>query len=648
MIICKNIKKSFNKLILFNNFSYTFNDSGLYILYGVSGSGKTTLMQIILGITSFDNGEIIINNKKYKNKVFFEDVQNNIAYISQDAYFINYLTIEENLKLQSNKSMNKIIEISKKFNLDRYLKKFPNELSGGEKQRFAIIGNLLQNKKIFFLDEPTASLDKENKKIFYDLINTLKKDCLIICASHDDSIFEYSQDIIDFNEIDKYNKNSKYLLNKKIAINNKDVKKNNSIFRLVKSLYKQIFRFEKKFICLYTFVFTVVLMLLFCCTNYEEKVIGSLVNNYNLKSTLILCSLDSKNYCEDILSNYSVSEVVYHYTRNLPVEDVKDGSSSYTEDFDFLILSLPYNKNNIFQISDMLLYGSYYDSTNQVILGYKKANELAASMNITVQSLVGTQIKLKLPDLEDTFKIVGIFKDLEKENDKNKTVLKSTLGQYNFNSYYYLNGKYLKKYLYDDVLGIDEKNNLHATSLTVYFKDTKSFLEFYYDYIDKDLIDSLIRIEDPVDNFVEYHKTNNLIKNICLVTSISFLVLGMIFYYQIHKTRIAHTEHNFSIFEYYGYKERDVKSATIIYFVSYIIFIVLLSILLSSCLSLIINKFLLSKNILPYSLLDINLKSIILVLIIVIIFSFIEGVMLNYFRKKKGWFYLIKEKSDLL
>ncbi len=645
MITCKNIKKKFNEFVLFNNFSYIFKNHGLYVLYGVSGSGKTTLLQMLLGIIDFDYGKIIFDNQEYEKKVSFAEIQDSVAYISQDSYFIDYLNIEENLKLQSGKNLEEIINVSKKFSLDSFLKKFPNQLSGGERQRFAIIGNILQNKKIFLLDEPTSSLDKNNKKIFYDLLFKLKNDCLIICASHDDSIFDYSDDIIDFNELNKYRKIPKYELMEKNEIKLEKKAKYNSVLVILKNLYKQIFRAEKKFVCLYLFIFTFTFILLFSCTNYEDKVIGSLVDNHNLKSILILCSLKSGDYCEDILSNYSVSEVVYHYTRNLPIEEEQEGGNNNIADFTFDILSLPYSKENMEKIDELLLYGTYYNAKNQVILGYDKAISLAEERNIMIQDLIGLDIELKLPDGSDTFEIVGIFKDLD---EKSNVFLRANLGQYDFKFYYFLNSWYLEKYLYDDVLGMDEKSELKATSLVVFFKDTESFLNFYYDYIDKDLSNSLLRIENPVDYFAEYYTVNQLIRGICFVTSICFFVLGMLFYYQIHKTRISHTEHNFSIFEYYGYKEKDVKTATILYFITYIMAIILFSSLIASCLSFIINEYILFKNILPYSLLVIDLSSIILVLSMGIIISFFEGILLNYSRRKKGWFYLIKEKSDLL
>lgn len=650
MIICKNIKKSYKDVIIFNGFSYSFNECGLYILYGVSGSGKTTLLQMLLGITSFDDGEIIYDSTKYNNKVSYSDIQDDIAYISQDSYFIDYLTMEENLLLQSSKNREQIIKIVKKFKMSKLLKKFPNQISGGERQRFSLIGNILKEKKIYFLDEPTSSLDKKNKILFYDMLKELQKDCLIICASHDKSIFDLPCEIIELNNLSKNKEKTNTIYNPKNYI--KKRKKNifgelGEIFKILKFLLKQIIRGEKKLFTLYTFAFTIVILLLFACTNYEDKVISSLINNHHLKSTLILCSIESGDYCNSILDSYQISEIVYQYNRNLPIyDDSIDGGSYDNNQFEPNILSLPFYKNNIFDIDNMLEYEHYYTDKNQIILGYNKAVEIARNKNITVDKLIGEIITLKLPDGEDEFEVVGI---LRVKNEEQRIILTATIGQYDFGLYYYLNGKYLEKYLYDDVLGMDETNDFYqATPLAVFFKNTNSFAKFYYDYLDKDFSNNSIKLINPVDNFADYYNVNNLFQTICLVTSSCFLALGLIFYYQIHKTRLLHTEHNYSIYEYFGYHEESVKMATTIYFVLYIVAVILLSSVFASALSTLFNIIIVNKNILPYSLFIISMKWIITVLVIVIIVSLFESVLLNNSRKQKGWFYLIKEKSDLL
>lgn len=642
MIVCNNIAKKFNDTVIFSKFSYTFENHGLYVLYGASGSGKTTLLQILMGIHSFDDGSITYDSKVYEKKVDFDNIQDEVAYISQDSYFIDYLTMQENLSLLSGKIKDEIASIVHKFKLDDCLSKMPNQISGGERQRFALIGAILQEKRIFFLDEPTSSLDKNNKQIIYEILNELKENNLIICATHDSSIFDYKCEVIDFNDLSKYAKASSLKIENKKCNVKKREKEYFAIFKIFSYLWKQVLRCEKKLIVLYIFIFVVSSLLIFTCTNYDSKLFASLVDNHHLKSVRLLCSLDSGNYCEDIFTKYNVSESVYHYLRNIPVYD--DEVTSYT-DFQFDILSLPFYKKNLYNVDDMLLYGDYFKSKNEIILGYNKAVDLENETGLSMEKLIGYEISLSLPDGPDNFKIAGIF---NKPNDEMETYLKAILGQYDFNNYYFVNNEYQIKYLHDDVLGADEVNSLRATSLTVFFDTKEDFLNFYNDYKDADLADSFIRIQNPVDNFAEYYNSNELLRLICSVSSLIFFALAMIFYYQIHKTRIAYTEHNYSIYEYYGYKGKDVRRATILYFMVYIFVVLSLSLIIASIISKLLNNIIITKNILPFPLFVVDINWILILFITLELIAFLEAVLLNHSRKRKGWFYLIKEKSDLL
>lgn len=181
LIELKNINKSFfddnEKIEIFNNLSLEIKENNCYILIGYSGSGKTTLLNIINKLEPIDNGEILLS----------DNLQ--ISYVTQYANFIEEMSIDKNLRFVALKNNNRdmIYKLSELLNCSHILKKKPRHLSGGEKQRINILRGLLLNPNLLILDEPTASLDQENKKILVSFINKIQEETniSILLVTHD-------------------------------------------------------------------------------------------------------------------------------------------------------------------------------------------------------------------------------------------------------------------------------------------------------------------------------------------------------------------------------------------------------------------------------------------------------------------------------
>ena len=197
MICCNGIMKAYGNYRVLKGINATFADTGVYLLSGESGSGKTTFLNILYGLTSFDEGEVRVGDVSYSGHVDRRRMEKVTAYIPQDAMFVDFLSMRENLEMV-NPDVSIIHRLCEIFDMNGLLQHFPKHLSGGERQRFAIIRALLFDRRILFMDEPTSAMDPVNKHKFMELMRELKDSRLIICASHDNALEEEMNGVIRF------------------------------------------------------------------------------------------------------------------------------------------------------------------------------------------------------------------------------------------------------------------------------------------------------------------------------------------------------------------------------------------------------------------------------------------------------------------
>lgn len=192
--------KNLWKKACFENFSYRFPERGFVLLFGESGCGKTTLLNMLCGIVPFDQGEIRCGTDIFTGQVKWDVIKDKIAYITQDVYLVDYLTVLENLQLCSTDD-GRIQRSLEQFQLAHLQHRLPATLSGGERQRIAILQALLADKEILLLDEPTASLDAENKRLVFQTMAEIKAEKLILCSSHDPQARQYADRVLDFHQL---------------------------------------------------------------------------------------------------------------------------------------------------------------------------------------------------------------------------------------------------------------------------------------------------------------------------------------------------------------------------------------------------------------------------------------------------------------
>lgn len=186
MIEIKNLDYSFGNTKILKNINISVNKNEVVSIIGSSGVGKTTLFNLIAGILDLQNGSIeIYNSKDYKNKV---------AYMLQKDLLFEHKTILDNIilpliinKVQKKEAVLEAEKILKIFNLFEYKDMYPKELSGGMRQRIALIRTYMFKRDIFLLDEAFSALDAITKRELHKWYLKLVKDfdLTTILITHD-------------------------------------------------------------------------------------------------------------------------------------------------------------------------------------------------------------------------------------------------------------------------------------------------------------------------------------------------------------------------------------------------------------------------------------------------------------------------------
>ena len=197
----KKLTKTFSdgskKLQVLKDINLQIDKGNIITIKGPSGSGKSTLLSIIGTLDNADSGELLINGISIQDNTNIDKLRNkSIGFIFQFHNLISELTLEENVslpKMIAKEQLDKkeLIELFEYFDLKDRMNSFPNDLSGGEKQRVAVMRAIVNNPSIIIADEPTGNLDKENALKMMSLfqkLNTEKK-LTIIIATHDEDVF---------------------------------------------------------------------------------------------------------------------------------------------------------------------------------------------------------------------------------------------------------------------------------------------------------------------------------------------------------------------------------------------------------------------------------------------------------------------------
>ena len=184
------------KMYALNGFNLTLPDTGLVGVIGPSGSGKSTLMYCMSTLKVPTEGTITYNGQDITSISARQREtlrRNEFGFVFQKHYLVPYMTAMYNVAVAGISTDKDIKDKAAKYLMalglkEREFHKRPSKLSGGQCQRVAIARAMINNPKVIFADEPTASLDHENAFNVMKILKKYSKDRLVIVVTHDRSI----------------------------------------------------------------------------------------------------------------------------------------------------------------------------------------------------------------------------------------------------------------------------------------------------------------------------------------------------------------------------------------------------------------------------------------------------------------------------
>ncbi len=195
MIEFKNVMKAYDGVMAVDNLNLVINEGEFCVLLGESGCGKSTTLNMVNRLIEHDSGLITINGKDIKSYKA-ENLRREIGYVVQSIGLFPHMTVEHNisivpnlLKWDKNKTHARVRELIDMVGLDvdKYINKYPSQLSGGEAQRIGVARALAADPQILLMDEPFGAIDPLNRTNLQNEFLSLQKRLgkTVIFVTHD-------------------------------------------------------------------------------------------------------------------------------------------------------------------------------------------------------------------------------------------------------------------------------------------------------------------------------------------------------------------------------------------------------------------------------------------------------------------------------
>ena len=487
MIQIKDAKKSFGEQVIFDGLSLDIHKPGLYVLWGKSGEGKSTLLNILAGYDMFDSGSIQVDAE--------------VMTIFQNYELIEELNVHDNIFL-TRKKTGEDDELLKKLSINFWLTQYPNELSGGQKQRVGIARALIAHPKIICCDEPTESLDVENKQIVLKILKEYAKDHIVIMATHQkDAVLEYADYVlkIEDHHLLRYKRNGE--LPNDISLQKKRMPKKKGIKQLI---HKIIDKKNKVFLCI-SMLFLVVIQ---ACSILKQQLFYIPNTHRELNADMVYVDTDDVNTLNSITNTQpilSFSNLIYN------------GTEYQTNIY-------PYTKDNTFEINGEI------PSNQGIVINQNLAQELFGD------NWENQELTLNLSVSPYTYSVVMNVVGVIQEEDTSS-----------YNIYYsldfmmsYINditlsdGRPLKQYYnetntfyqcnvgYDQIKDIKQQlkdNNMSVTSTLYDERENKKSSSMIYQYLFTGIIGIICILFTIYNIYISYKETKYYLRSFVILLS---------------------------------------------------------------------------------------------------------------------------------
>lgn len=519
MLKVEKLSKYYNKKIL-DNITFCFKENHIYCISGKSGSGKSTFLSIISGINKNYLGNIYYDNVNIKNIDHF--TLKYIGYVYQSYQLFEDLTVLENievsLKLLSKDIKNfqrKILFFLKYFNIENLKNTLVKNLSGGQKQRVALIRALINDNKILLLDEPTSALDESNKEKLFSYLNEIKKDKIIILVTHDESLANKCDEILDISNTIKQNES---------ILDHKKLENSKNKIKISFSLKKKVFSYKKIFKSITSYVLSFSLICICMCniiSSFINDVISNSFKDFNNDNKVCIISKSSANDIDFSKKQHSKYEQIYYegIERTLK-EKLKESIK-----FDYV----KYNDSYIID-NHNFIFDNYLSSfkENFVLLIPKAANLFSKENNYIDISYKNKKVSIKIDKifLSEDLNFYLYCNNISYLNNIFKDEYDIKVEKYIYSPYaeklceYFINDNLYNNYLFF----LDKINNVILIKNSNYPRINKNQID---DILNKNNIDKII-YSDYTNSYIDFDNgliyiiSNNEAIQVILDESISF------------------------------------------------------------------------------------------------------------------------------